>query len=218
MGLALAVIFIAICFLVVMIATSVLENTGMERGQARLQALSAFFGTGPASSTEDPHRRKINNTLMILGKIGFIVILATVVFSIKDSGLLRSLVNLLIIGGVFYLFYWLTGIRGIAARLPGDILTQKSSPEVEEPASTIEEIFRQPEGYGLAVVRIREDSKSVGLPLSQLGLKEKEVTVLSIQRGQKLLPFPKYWHKLQPGDKLACYGDLEAIKLLNEEF
>ena len=216
MGLAVAIIFIAICFLVVMIATSILENTGLEKGQARLQALSAFFGTGPASPTEDSQRRKIINTLMILGKIGFIMILAAVVLSIKDSGLLHSLVNLLIIGGVFYLFYWLTGIREIAARLPGDILAQQSSSEVEKPASTIEQVFHQPEGYGLAVVRIREESKLVGLPLSQLGLKEKEVTVLSIQRGQKLLPFPKSWHKLQPGDKLACYGDLEAINQIIE--
>ncbi len=211
MGLALAVIFIAICFLVVMIAISALESTGLEREQARLQALSVFFGTGTANPTEAPRRRKIINTLMILGKIGFIIILATVVLSIKDSGLLRSLVNLLIIGGVFYLFYWLTESKGIAGKLPSDILAKKPVPEAEELASPVEEIFRQPEGYGLAVVRIREDSKLVGLPLSQLGLKEKAVTVLSIQRKQKLLPFPKSWYKLQPGDKLTCYGNLEAI-------
>ena len=149
---------------------------------------------------------------MILGKIGFIIILGTVVLSIRDSGLFRSLVNLLIIGGAFYLFYWLTGFRWIAGKLPGDILAKKPVAEHEEPSSPVEEIFRQPEGYGLAVLRVREDSKLVGLPLSELALKEKTVTVLCIERKQKLLPFPKSWYKLQSGDKLTCYGNLEAIR------
>ncbi|OPX33199.1 MAG: hypothetical protein B1H40_00605 [Candidatus Latescibacteria bacterium 4484_181] len=212
MGLALAVIFIAICFLIVMIATSALESTGLEREQARLQALSVFFGTWTAIPTEAPRQRKIINTLMILGKIGFIIILGTVVLSIRDSGLLRSLVNLLIIGGAFYLFYWLTGFKGIAGKLPGDILAKKPVAEDEEPTSPVEEIFRQSEGYGLAVLRVREDSKLVGLPLSELALKEKTVTVLCIERKQELLPFPKSWYKLQSGDKLTCYGNLEAIR------
>ncbi|MEX0317546.1 MAG: hypothetical protein AB3N21_06330 [Ruegeria sp.] len=83
-------LLLALSMSVVRIGSTALRLTGMEPNAARFQALSAFSGTGfTTSESEDlmrhPMRRKILVLLMIIGSLGVVTVLSTVVL-----GLLRT--------------------------------------------------------------------------------------------------------------------------------
>ena len=78
----------------------------------------------------------------------------------------------------------------------------------------IEEILQQSEGYGVASVLIEKASHVAGLTLGQSGLRERNLIVLSIERGEGVIPVPKAQSKINVRDRLICYGKLENLKEL----
>lgn len=84
-ALTLMVIF-AISFTFVRIAAVALRITGMSEGQARFQALSALTGTGFTTTEAElvvnyPVRRKIISNLMIIGNLGLVSVVSTLMIS-----------------------------------------------------------------------------------------------------------------------------------------
>ena len=57
-----------------------------------------------------------------------------------------------------------------------------------------------------------EGSKFVGQAISQTGLRESDINVLTLYRGAKTIPNPRADRVLEPGDKLLCFGKLEAMR------
>jgi ribosomal protein S6--L-glutamate ligase len=78
----------------------------------------------------------------------------------------------------------------------------------------IEEILQQSEGYGIALVLIEKISHIAGLTLGQSGLRERDLIVLSIERGQEVSPVPKVQTKIQAGYLLLCYGKPQSLRRL----
>ena len=88
MGAALT-IFVLLSFsvFVVRIASVALRLTGMADSSARFQALSAFTGTGFTTAEAEtivnyPLRRRIVSMLMVVGNLGLVSVLATLVSSL----------------------------------------------------------------------------------------------------------------------------------------
>ncbi|WP_274518440.1 cation:proton antiporter regulatory subunit [Congregibacter litoralis] len=67
-------------------------------------------------------------------------------------------------------------------------------------------------GYGVTELYIPEGSKFVGQTILQSTVEEKDLNVLTLYRGGKVLPNPRRDRVLEPGDKLLCYGKLEAMR------
>lgn len=215
MSVVLLIVFIVISILVTRVGAVALEMTGLQKEKARFQALSAFLRAGFATRDSElvvnhPQRRRIVTTLMILGNGGIICIIATLVLSLRPGGLVHPSVNLLIIVAAVYILYRITTYERFANGLTAKI-REKLATEIGLEKASVEEVFHQAEGYGIAVVEITEDSEIIGLPLSQSGFKERNITVLSIERGEQILPIPKGWNKIRAGDRLVCYGKLETI-------
>lgn len=72
-------------------------------------------------------------------------------------------------------------------------------------------------GYGVTEIYIPEGSEYVGQTLLESGLREKDINVFSLHRGGKVIPNPKSERKLEPEDRLLCFGKLEAMKELIPE-
>ena len=84
-ALSLMIIFV-ISFSIVRVASTVLRLTGMSEGQARFQALSALTGTGFTTSEAElivnfPLRRKIVSYLMMVGNLGLVSVMSTLMIS-----------------------------------------------------------------------------------------------------------------------------------------
>ncbi len=69
-------------------------------------------------------------------------------------------------------------------------------------------------GYAIVELPVKKKSKWVGKKLSEIGLREQEVQVLSIVRGSLTIPMPKGEDELFLGDKLVCFGKNSVLKTL----
>ncbi len=67
-------------------------------------------------------------------------------------------------------------------------------------------------GSGVAELLVREDGAFVGRPLGESGLDDRDITVLTVQRGTKVIPTPKRSMVLEANDRLLCFGNLEEMR------
>lgn len=216
MSIILLIVFICVSYLIVRIGAIALEMTGMDRSRARFQALSAFSGTGFTTSEAElvvnhPRRRKIVTYLMILGNAGIVSVIATFVLSLRQTGTFRPSFNLVIIAASLFVLYRLACHRELAQKLTEKIrkiLKEKLHFEKVH----IQEILRQPDGYGIATILIGKRSKVAGSTLSQSGFKERELMVLSIERDEKVIHVPNGRAVIRVGDRVIFYGKLQNLK------
>ena len=216
MSVVLLIIFICISYLVVRIGAIALEMTGMERARARFQALSAFSGTGfttreAESVVNNPRRRKIVTYLMIMGNAGIVSVIATLILSLRETGVFRPSFNLVIIIVAIFILYRIASNREFAQNLTGKIRkTLRKKLRFEK--VQIEELVQQPDGYGVAAIIIEKKSKLMGSTLAKAGFREQDVLILSIERGEEIIHIPDAKTRILAGDRMICYGKLDNLK------
>jgi len=67
-------------------------------------------------------------------------------------------------------------------------------------------------GYGVAELHLPEGSIYVGKSISESGLREKDINVLTLHRGATVIPNPRSQRLLEAGDRLLCFGKLELMR------
>jgi len=216
MSVFLLIVFVSISYLVVSAGAVALEMTGMEKSEARFQALSAFSGTGFTTRQAElvvthPRRRKIVMYLMILGNAGLVSVIATFVLSLRKTTFFGPSVNLVITIIVLFVLYRIATHQTFAMRLTEKInRTLKEKLRFEKPV--IQDLLQQADGYGLALLLVGPESKVAGKTLSESGFKDIDVMVLSIENDNGVVPVPKANTVIQSGDRLTCYGKLENLR------
>ncbi|WP_397219948.1 cation:proton antiporter regulatory subunit [Nocardioides sp. AE5] len=59
---------------------------------------------------------------------------------------------------------------------------------------------------------VHGDADLVGKTLSESGLRERDITVLTLHRGTTVIPNPFGKHVLEADDRLLCFGKLEEMR------
>lgn len=108
----------------------------------------------------------------------------------------------------------LEGIEGctqldVAGAIMDYIAAQVNFPEID-----LRQRLTVSKGYGVAEIHIPEGSKYVGKSISDSGLREKDVNVLTLYRGTTVIPNPRSQRVLEPGDRLLCFGKMESMREL----
>lgn len=67
-------------------------------------------------------------------------------------------------------------------------------------------------GYGVAELLIKGESGYVDKTIADSGLRDNDITVLSLHRGTAVIPNPKTSRLLEEDDRLLCFGNLEAMR------
>src|SRR5690349_11726721 len=67
-------------------------------------------------------------------------------------------------------------------------------------------------GYGVAEILVQSGSSMVGQTLKDSGLRERDISVLTLQRGTAVFPNPNGRRILEDGDRLLCFGKLEEMR------
>ena len=67
-------------------------------------------------------------------------------------------------------------------------------------------------GYGVAEIVVQSASQMVGQTLKDSGLRERDISVLTLQRGTAVFPNPHGRRVLEDGDRLLCFGKLEEMR------
>ena len=84
--------------------------------------------------------------------------------------------------------------------------------QVEFPEIDIRQRLTVSKGYGVNEIYIPEGSEYVGKKIADVDLSAKDLNVLTLYRGQKIIPNPRADRILEPGDKLLCFGKLESMR------
>lgn len=72
-------------------------------------------------------------------------------------------------------------------------------------------------GYGVAELHVREGADLVGRTIEESGLRDRDISVLTLTRGTTVIPNPKQSRVLEPEDRLLCFGKLESMRALVPE-
>ncbi|MCI5135305.1 MAG: RimK family alpha-L-glutamate ligase [Candidatus Electrothrix sp. AW2] len=106
----------------------------------------------------------------------------------------------------------LEGIEGctqldIAGSIIDYIAAQVNFPEID-----LRQRLTVSSGYGVAEIHIPEGSEYIGKTITESGLREKDIVVLTLHRNAKVIPNPKPGRELLAGDRLLCFGKLELMR------
>lgn len=111
------------------------------------------------------------------------------------------------------------GLEGVETATGLDIagtLAQYIRAQVKFPELDIRQRLTVSRGYDVADLVIPEGAELVGQTILD-GLKSKDVNVLSLHRGGKVIPNPSAARVIEPGDCLLCFGKVTAMRDLVPE-
>jgi ribosomal protein S6--L-glutamate ligase len=72
-------------------------------------------------------------------------------------------------------------------------------------------------GYGVAELVIHAGAEQVGKQLGELGLWDRDITVLTLHRGVTVIPNPRKHVVLEDEDRLLCFGKLDEMRSMIPE-
>ncbi len=84
--------------------------------------------------------------------------------------------------------------------------------QVDFPEIDVRQRLTVSKGYGVSEIYVPEGSNFVDQTITQTGLSEHDINVLTLYRGAKVIPNPRKDRLLEAGDKLLCFGKLEAMR------
>ena len=88
------------------------------------------------------------------------------------------------------------------------------SAQVDFPEIDIRQRLTVSSGYDVAEIYIPLTSHLVGKTITESGLLEQDINVLTLYRGNAIVPNPRRSRVLEPEDRLLCFGKLESMKAL----
>ena len=67
-------------------------------------------------------------------------------------------------------------------------------------------------GYGVAELVVHAGADIVGTTLGESGILERDITVLTLNRGTTVIPNPRHGQVLQAEDRLLCFGRMDEMR------
>lgn len=107
------------------------------------------------------------------------------------------------------------GLEGIERCTQLDIagvIIDYMAAHVNFPAIDLRQRLTVSRGYGVAELHIPNGSMYIGRSISDSGLREKDINVLTLYRGTTVIPNPRGQRLLEAGDRLLCFGKLELMR------
>ena len=106
----------------------------------------------------------------------------------------------------------LEGIEGCTHLDVAGAVIDYVAAQVDFPELDLRQRLTVSRGYGVTEIYIPEGSDYVGKTVSESGLRDKDINALTLYRGTLVIPNPRSDRILEPGDRLLCFGRLEAMR------
>jgi len=207
-----SVLFIlAVSLLITRIATVALQLTGLSKANARFQARSAFTGVGyTTSEAEDtvnhPVRRRIVMILMLLGNVGLVSIMSTVVISLLGADESRFWARAGLMSAGLVLLSLVATSKWIDRRL-SSLISWALSRWTDLDTRDYANLLHLADGYGVTEVIVQRGGVLDSTSVVDAGLQKMGLQVLGVQRSDgsyEGAPSPD--SILRPGDVVFLYG------------
>lgn len=216
--LAIITVFIVavVSLLITRVATLALVLTGMSTEAARFQARSALTGTGFTTSEAEsvvshPVRRKIVMTLMLLGGVGLVTAIATLIIGFANTSRAEAFERLLVLALALAALLIVARTRWFNHVL-SPFLARLLSRYTQLESRDYAELLRLGGEWGVGEVSVREGDWMACERLADLDLRSEGVAVLGIERRNGgYLGAPSFETGVAPGDVLLLYGRGERL-------
>lgn len=86
--------------------------------------------------------------------------------------------------------------------------------QVDFPEIDLRQRLTVSRGYGVTEIYIPEGSEYVGKAITESGLRDKDINVLTLYRGTTVVPNPRSDRLLEANDRLLCFGKLDFMRHL----
>ncbi|WGX97026.1 RimK family alpha-L-glutamate ligase [Nocardioides sp. L-11A] len=107
------------------------------------------------------------------------------------------------------------GLEGIETATKLDVagaIIDHIDNQVAFPQIDVRERLSVSTGYGVAELVVHGDADLVGKSIGDSGLRDRDITVLTLHRGTLVIPNPFPHHVLEAEDRLLCFGKLEEMR------
>ena len=107
------------------------------------------------------------------------------------------------------------GLEGIEGSTDLDVagaVIDYIAAQVDFPELDIRQRLTVSKGYGVSELYVPEGSNFIGSTIKESMLSEKDINILTLYRGNKVIPNPRADRVLEPDDRLLCFGKLESMR------
>jgi ribosomal protein S6--L-glutamate ligase len=107
------------------------------------------------------------------------------------------------------------GLEGIERCTQLDIagvIVDYIAAQVDFPEIDLRQRLTVSRGFGVTEIHIPDGSEYIGKAISESGLRDRDVNVLTLYRGNSVIPNPRSERHLESGDRLLCFGKLESMR------
>lgn len=214
-------VILTLSILVTRIATVALTQTGLSRESARFQARSAFTGVGFTTSESEevvnhPVRRRILLLLMLLGNVGIVSAMSSLILGFLRTGDSGSMFwrMALLLAGIALL--WVVAVSpwvdSHLSRLIGWALSRYTRMEARD----LSRLLDLSGEYGVTELQVQPADWLAERHLKEAKLRDEGVLVLGILRKKgAYLGAPNGETVVHPGDTLILYGRSPALDRLD---
>ncbi|WP_194192362.1 TrkA C-terminal domain-containing protein [Clostridium chrysemydis] len=209
------ILFLTIFLLVINFFTILFRMTGLPVQKARFQVISLLSSTGYTTKESEtivqhPVRRKLASWLMIISYVSTATFISFFVRMLSDSvtsiGFFAVIAFFCIVVFLIYRTDSLEKIETFFEKVIASSNIWKKLNLLHSNAITSNR------GYGVYEVYVSADSFLVGKSIEKSGLKEMEIEVLNIDKGDDFIKFATADYVFEPLDKLTVYGNIKSIK------
>ncbi|WP_108666637.1 RimK family alpha-L-glutamate ligase [Euzebya rosea] len=106
----------------------------------------------------------------------------------------------------------LEGIEGATGLDIAGAIVDYIASQVDFPELDVRQRLTVSTGYGVAELVVREGSPMVGKSITETDLRERDISVLTMNRGTKVIPNPRGNRVLEAEDRLLCFGRLDEMR------
>ncbi|MGD2051037.1 MAG: TrkA C-terminal domain-containing protein [Acidimicrobiia bacterium] len=210
-------VLVIIILLVARVATVALMATGLPTEVARLQARSMLTGVGYTTGESEsivthPVRRRIAMILMLVGNVGLVSLLASVMLSFATSattGQVMSRFGVMIAGLLAIFLLIRTRIfEHMVTRLIARVFRNFADLELRD----FHHLMQLSRDYAVTELQVRPEDWLAERTLSDLELPDEGVLVLAVQRADgDFLGAPRGRTVVHRYDTLVLYGRAEVL-------
>lgn len=214
MSIIITAVIISLLALAMEIAAIALKLTGMNIHTARFQALSALTGTGfttreAENIMQSKQRRLIIMILMVVGPVGFVTILGSVLISVGEKFFMQELLAILII---FFIIIQLFKSKALGAFFHKAVERQIKKRRYFRKVAFLDEVLQVNDQYGVCEALIDDHCKVADKKLSDTNFKEEGFMVLAIKRQGQIINAPRGTDSINKGDIVVMFGHIKNIK------
>ncbi|HAT4246451.1 TPA: potassium transporter TrkA [Clostridium perfringens] len=211
------ILFLMIFLIIVDFFAILFRLTGVPIEKARFQVTSLLTGTGFTTKESEiivqhPTRRKLAIWLMGFSYASTATIISFAVNIITSSVIDVGSIAVIVLFIVFVLFFHKSSLlEKFENKIEKFIVQSKIWDKINSKHLTL---ITNTKGFGVYEIYLSNKTTLIGKSIRDSDLKENEIEVLNIDKGDKFVNFPTPDYIFEICDKVTVYGNVKNIKAM----